>query len=61
MAVIAPKEGRTETDRGIVDLCAQNLARFKKPRYVEFVESLPKNPTGKILKRELRKEYEKEK
>jgi fatty-acyl-CoA synthase len=30
-----------------------NLARYKVPRDVEFVEQLPRNPTGKILKREL--------
>ena len=31
-----------------------NLARYKVPREVVFIEELPRNPTGKILKRELR-------
>jgi acyl-coenzyme A synthetase/AMP-(fatty) acid ligase len=34
--------------------CRQKLATYKVPRYVEFVEALPKNATGKILKRVLR-------
>ena len=36
------------------DFVKQNLARFKVPRDVEFLEELPRNPTGKVLKRELR-------
>ena len=57
MAVVALKPGMSLTDREIVVLCEKNLARYKKPRYVEFVESLPKNAGGKILKRELRDRY----
>ncbi len=34
--------------------CRERLASFKKPRSVVFVDSLPKSPNGKILKRELR-------
>ena len=40
--------------REVVDYCKQNLAAYKYPRIVEFVDALPKGPTGKILKRELR-------
>ena len=57
MAVIVPKKGQTVSDEEIVDLCVKNLARYKKPRSIEYVESLPKNPSGKILKRELREQY----
>jgi acyl-CoA synthetase (AMP-forming)/AMP-acid ligase II len=57
MAVIAPKRDTQLTDREVVALCEKNLARFKKPRYVEFVDILPKNPSGKILKRDLRNTY----
>jgi long-chain acyl-CoA synthetase len=35
--------------------CAEKLARFKCPKQVRFVESLPKSPIGKILRKELRK------
>ena len=38
----------------VVAYCKENLAAYKYPRVVEFAESLPKGPTGKILKRELR-------
>jgi long-chain acyl-CoA synthetase len=37
------------------ELCLQNIARFKRPREYRFVEALPKNNYGKILKTELRK------
>jgi acyl-CoA synthetase (AMP-forming)/AMP-acid ligase II len=33
------------------------MARFKAPKSVEFVDALPKNPSGKILKKELREKY----
>ena len=36
-------------------LCLDNIARFKRPRDYRFVESLPKNNYGKVLKTELRK------
>jgi acyl-CoA synthetase (AMP-forming)/AMP-acid ligase II len=36
-------------------LCLENMARFKRPREYVFVDSLPKNNYGKILKTELRK------
>ncbi len=34
--------------------CRERLAGYKRPRLVRFVEALPRNPSGKILKRELR-------
>jgi acyl-CoA synthetase (AMP-forming)/AMP-acid ligase II len=37
------------------ELCLQNIARFKRPREYRFVEVLPKNNYGKVLKTELRK------
>ena len=53
------KEGLPVLEREIVDLCKTNLARFKKPRYVAFVDQIPKNASGKTLKRELKKRYSK--
>jgi len=58
MAVITPEEGETLSEKDIIDLCEENLARFKKPRYMAFVDELPKNASGKILKRDLRQKYE---
>ena len=53
-AVITLKEPGATTAEEIVELCKKHLADYKAPRIVEFVPELPKNPTGKILKRELR-------
>jgi acyl-CoA synthetase (AMP-forming)/AMP-acid ligase II len=53
-AVIATKPGSNVDSDGIIAHCRASLAGFKKPRRVYFVDELPKNPSGKILKRELR-------
>ncbi|MBI5014951.1 MAG: long-chain fatty acid--CoA ligase [Deltaproteobacteria bacterium] len=55
-AVIALREPGTTTAEELVDLCRRHLADYKAPRLVEFVPELPKNATGKILKREVRDE-----
>jgi acyl-CoA synthetase (AMP-forming)/AMP-acid ligase II len=56
-ALIVLKEGRHATEDEVIEFCKRHLARYKAPKSVEFVESLPKNPQGKILKRELREKY----
>jgi long-chain acyl-CoA synthetase len=56
-ALIVLKEGRQTAEDEMIEFCKQHLARYKAPKSIEFVESLPKNPQGKILKRELRKKY----
>ena len=38
----------------------KNLARYKVPREVEFIDELPRNATGKVLKRELKEQHEAE-
>ena len=53
-AVVAFKDGKTATEREIIDYCKDKLAAYKYPRAVAFMDALPKGPTGKILKRELR-------
>jgi long-chain acyl-CoA synthetase len=53
-AVVALKPGHQATAEELIDYCKQRLAAYKYPRIVEFRESLPKGPTGKILKREMR-------
>jgi long-chain acyl-CoA synthetase len=53
-AVLALKQGQTATAEEIIAYCKEKLAAYKYPRLVEFRDSLPKGPTGKILKRELR-------
>ena len=56
-AVVALRPDATPTEEEIIDWCRQSLAGFKSPRTVDIVEALPRNPTGKILKRELRRPY----
>ena len=57
MAIVAVKPGQTLTPEQIHAHCAANLARFKCPRLIEFVEALPRNATGKIHKPTLRKQF----
>ncbi|MBA4418816.1 MAG: long-chain fatty acid--CoA ligase [Syntrophus sp. (in: bacteria)] len=56
-AVVVCKDGIEVTDKELVAFCRERLAKYKAPKTVEFMESLPKNPAGKILKRELREKY----
>jgi len=56
-AVVVLKEGASLSSDELIDFCKQRIARYKAPKSVEFVESLPKTPSGKILKRELREKY----
>ncbi|MHA1377982.1 MAG: class I adenylate-forming enzyme family protein [Candidatus Helarchaeota archaeon] len=55
-AFVVMREGKTTTVEDIIDYCKKNLADFKVPKYVEFRDDLPKNPTGKIMKVPLREE-----
>jgi len=58
-AVVACKEGMQAEEKEIIDFCRARMAKFKAPKTLEFVESIPKNPAGKILKRELREAHAK--
>ena len=53
-AVVAFKEGKTAAPDDIIAYCKEKLAAYKYPRIVEIVDALPKGPTGKSLKRELK-------
>ncbi|MBA9002688.1 acyl-CoA synthetase [Thermomonospora cellulosilytica] len=53
-AVVVPKPGVTLTEDDVHAHTRERLAGFKRPKYVVIADSLPKNPSGKILKRELR-------
>jgi long-chain acyl-CoA synthetase len=54
-AAVAVHEGGSATDAELIDFCKERLAGFKCPKRVVFLPELPKNPSGKILKRELRR------
>lgn len=56
-AIVVVKTGQAADEAAIVRHCRDKLAHFKVPKRVIFTESLPKNPSGKLLKRELRTRY----
>ncbi len=56
-AVVATVPGKKASEEELIDFCRENIASFKKPKSVDFVDELPKNNYGKILKRELRESY----
>ena len=56
-AVIVPKPGHALTEDGVIAACRERLAHFKVPKRVILTDTLPKNPSGKLLKRELRQRY----
>ncbi len=56
-AVCVLKQGESSSEDEIMEYCRVRLASFKRPRTVIFVEQLPRNPMGKVIKRELREKY----
>ncbi|NBY69029.1 MAG: acyl-CoA synthetase, partial [Betaproteobacteria bacterium] len=56
-AVIVLKTGQSLTEAEVMAHCNQHMASFKSPKRVVFAQALPKNPSGKLLKRELRTQY----
>ena len=59
-AIVVLKKGETATAEEIMEYCREKLASFKRPRSVVFVDALPRNPMGKVLKRILREQYGRE-
>jgi len=58
-AIVVVKPGEELTEEELIEWCKGKIGKYKIPRKVEFTESLPRTPTGKILKRELRDQYNK--
>jgi len=56
-AVVSLTPDTSATEDELIAYCRERLAHFKCPRSVDVIEALPRNPTGKILKRELRTPY----
>jgi len=54
-AFVVLKDGQAATAEEIIDYCREKLVRYKVPKYVEFVDDLPKSAVGKILRKELRR------
>lgn len=55
--LVVLKPGARVTEAELIEFCRARISHYKAPRSVEFLESLPKNATGKTLKKELRKRY----
>jgi acyl-CoA synthetase (AMP-forming)/AMP-acid ligase II len=56
-AIVVLKPGETATAEEVMEHCRQKLASYKRPRSVVFVDKLPRNPMGKVLKRVLRDQH----
>lgn len=57
-AIVVVKAGKSLDVESILAFCEEKLAKFKVPKRIEFIDALPKNPSGKVLKRDLRLRYE---
>ena len=57
MVVVVKKPGYDLSQEVLIQFCEKHLERFKVPTRVEFVDELPRNPGGKVLKRELKSKY----
>lgn len=56
-AIVQLKPGSKMTEAEVIELCKRHIASYKKPKSVIFLDELPKNPSGKVLKTELREKY----
>ena len=56
-AIVVLRQGATASEEEIIDFCRGKLGGFERPRSVDFIEALPRNPSGKVLKRDLREPY----
>jgi fatty-acyl-CoA synthase/long-chain acyl-CoA synthetase len=56
-AVVQVRRGASATEQELIDFCAAQLAGYKKPRSVDFVNELPRDAAGKLLKRKVRERY----
>ncbi|HEY8538708.1 MAG TPA: fatty-acid--CoA ligase, partial [Steroidobacteraceae bacterium] len=57
LALCEMKPGAARDPQAIIEHCRKSLASYKVPKLVEFVEELPRNPTGKVMKAVLREPY----
>jgi acyl-CoA synthetase (AMP-forming)/AMP-acid ligase II len=56
-AVVRVRDGHSVGADELIALCAANLAGYKRPRSVDFVEDFPRDAAGKLIKRQLRDRY----
>ena len=56
-AIVVKKPGAELTEAMVIDHCKKNIASYKKPKSVDFVDALPRSAMGKVLKHELREPF----
>ncbi len=56
-AVVVPKPGQTPSPESVIAWARERIAAYKCPKSVDFIEAMPRNPSGKILRKDLRKPY----
>jgi acyl-CoA synthetase (AMP-forming)/AMP-acid ligase II len=56
-AVVVLRPGAAAAEQELIEFCRDRIAGYKRPRSVDFADALPRNPTGKVLRRELREPY----
>jgi acyl-CoA synthetase (AMP-forming)/AMP-acid ligase II len=56
-AVVALRPGVAASSTDLITFCSERLADYKKPRSIDFVAELPRNPAGKLLKTQIRAPY----
>ena len=56
-AIVIRKEGSTVSAEELLAFCRDRLGGYKQPRSVDFLDALPRNPSGKVLKKDLREPY----
>ncbi len=56
-AIVVPKPGVELTEEEVIEFCKDHLASYKKPKSVDFIDALPRNPAMKVLKTVLREKY----
>ena len=57
MGLVVLREGKSASEKEMIDFCRDNMAHFKVPSGVRFVDALPRTATGKLKKFELREEF----
>jgi len=56
-AIVVPKPGENLTEQEVIEYCKSQLAHYKKPKSVDFIDDLPRNAAHKVMKKELLKRY----
>jgi acyl-CoA synthetase (AMP-forming)/AMP-acid ligase II len=56
-AIVVKRPGAEASSEELIGFARERIAHYKAPRTIDFVDALPRTPTGKILKRELRKPF----